>query len=169
LLAAPDRSSHSGLPLETPRPMVASRVRTNSRSFGRAPIPVPSVFVMMSVIPESRVGRNACNTSIVKLTNRPKDDGRYHGTVKPSHRREICKEKESKGDEASDVDHDILVIIQTGVELIPEAHSEKVRSEQNNILECKDRSRNRSAWRVPLRKLSAGAADRCVCTADRSF
>ena len=36
-----------------------------------APRPVPNVFVMRSVIPEFRVGRNACSISIVRLTANP--------------------------------------------------------------------------------------------------
>ena len=37
-----------------------------------APRAVPDVFVMRSVMPESRVGRNACKTSIVRLTANPR-------------------------------------------------------------------------------------------------
>jgi hypothetical protein len=35
------------------------------------PIAVPSVFVITSVRPELRVGRNACRISIVRLVNSP--------------------------------------------------------------------------------------------------
>src|SRR5438309_8862811 len=35
------------------------------------PRAVPNVFVIRSVVPESRVGRNACKTSIVRLTKNP--------------------------------------------------------------------------------------------------
>jgi len=56
----------------TPKPIDASRACTHSRAYKVAPIAVPSVFVMMSVTPEARVGRNDCNTSIAKLTTAPK-------------------------------------------------------------------------------------------------
>src|SRR5207244_389676 len=38
----------------------------------RPPRPVPRVFVRISVIPESLVGRNRCKTSIVRLTTNPR-------------------------------------------------------------------------------------------------
>ena len=40
--------------------------------YSSTPRPVPSVFVMISVMPESRVGRYACRTSIVRLTAAPR-------------------------------------------------------------------------------------------------
>jgi hypothetical protein len=35
------------------------------------PRAVPNVFVIRSVVPESRVGRNACKTSMARLTKNP--------------------------------------------------------------------------------------------------
>jgi len=38
----------------------------------KAPIAVPSVLVMISVVPESRVGRKACKISMLRLTVNPR-------------------------------------------------------------------------------------------------
>src|SRR5580704_14473764 len=55
-----------------PRPTVAKMACTDLLLYNAVPITVPSVFVMRSVMPESRVGRKACNTSIVRLIAAPR-------------------------------------------------------------------------------------------------
>ena len=39
--------------------------------YNQAPNVAPEVLVIRSVVPDMRVGMNACNTSIVKLTQKP--------------------------------------------------------------------------------------------------
>lgn len=55
-----------------PRPTAAKMACTDLLLYNAVPIAVPSVFVMRSVMPESRVGRKACNTSIVRLIAAPR-------------------------------------------------------------------------------------------------
>ena len=49
-----------------------TRVCSQELRYSITPIAVPIVFVMRSLTPESRVGRNACDTSIVRLVINPK-------------------------------------------------------------------------------------------------
>ena len=53
------------------------------------PRAVPNVLVNGSVIPESRVGRNACKTSTVRLTKNPTAMVTSAGFFDPSYQRKI--------------------------------------------------------------------------------
>ena len=108
-----------------PRPNAANMACTDSLLHNVAPIPVPSVFVMISVMPESRVGRNACNTSIVRLVTAAQNDSGKYCPVQAAHRHKICTEKEPKGNESGNVDQDILPIAPAGLELIPRRFEER--------------------------------------------
>src|SRR5208282_3184847 len=52
-------------------PALVSQLCLRLQSYRITPRAVPNVFVIRSVVPESRVGRNACKTSIVRLTKNP--------------------------------------------------------------------------------------------------
>jgi hypothetical protein len=49
----------------------ASKIRVAFEPYNLTPRKVPSVFVRRSVVPEFRVGRYDCRTSIVRLTANP--------------------------------------------------------------------------------------------------
>ena len=70
-------------------------------------------------MPESRVGRNACRTSIVRLTANPNAMVNNTALLVCSHRGKIRVEEKAERDKARDVDSYILPVIPVGAEFVP--------------------------------------------------